>query len=134
MIKASSSIVLEIRINVNYETPSPISIVSGDGTKVGDELKIGEEHFYVVSNNGKNAVLLAKYNLEVGKRHTLESGSWVFVDIENPSGLQNDKALGCVSGGTEYYAVVPFSSTNYWYNNGLKSEYIGNFTFVLIPR
>lgn len=124
VIKASSSIVLEIRINVNYETPSPISIVSGDGTKVGDELKIGEEHFYVVSNDGTEAVLLAKYNLEVGRIYTRESGSWVFVDIENPSGLQNDKALGFDSDGTEYYGVIPFSSTNYWWHNsGYKDEY-----------
>lgn len=123
VIKAASTIELQIKLHAKYETPSPIEIVSGDGTKVGDELKIGEEHFYVVSNNGTEAVLLAKYNLEVGKRYTKESGSWAFADIENPSGLQNDKALGWVSGGTEYYGVIPFSSTNYWYDNGLKSEY-----------
>ena len=123
VIKASSSIVLEIRINAKYETPSPISIVSGDGTKVGDEIKIGEEHFYVISNDGTNVSLLAKYNLEVGKRYTKEFGSWQLVEIDNASGLQNEKALGFVSGATEYYGVLPFSSTNYWYSNGLKSEY-----------
>ena len=121
VIKAVSTIELQIKLHAKYETPSPIEMVSGDGTKVGDELKIGDEHFYVISNDGTNVTLLAKYNLDVGKRYVIESGARV--DIENPSGLQNDKALGLVSGGTEYYGVVPFSSTNYWGNSGLKSEY-----------
>ena len=123
VINAASSIEVKIKISAKYETPSPISIVSGDGTNVGDELKVGEEHFYVVSNDGTNAVLMAKYNLEVGKRYTKESGSWQLIEIDNASGLQNDKALGWIGGATEYYGVVPFSSTNYWYSSGLKSEY-----------
>ena len=123
VIKADSTIDLQIKLNIKYETQKLIEVLSGDGTKAGDELRIGKEHFYVISNDGTNITLLAKYNLEVGKRYTKESGSWALADIENPSGLQNDKALGWVSGGTEYYAVLPFSSTDYWYNNGLKSEY-----------
>ena len=123
VIKAVSTIELQIKLHAKYETPSPVSIVSGDGTKVGDEIKIGEEHFYVISNDGTNVSLLAKYNLEVGKRYTKEFGSWQLVEIDNASGLQNEKALGFVSGATEYYGVLPFSSTNYWYSNGLKSEY-----------
>ena len=123
VIKADSTIDLQIKLNIKYETQKLIEVLSGDGTKAGDELRIGKEHFYVISNDGTNITLLAKYNLEVGKRYTKESGSWALADIENPSGLQNDKALGWVSGGTEYYAVIPFSSTDYWYNNGLKSEY-----------
>lgn len=123
VINAASTIEVKIKISAKYETPSPISIVSGDGTNVGDELAVGEEHFYVVSNDGTNAVLMAKYNLEVGKRYTKESGSWQLIEIDNASGLQNEKALGWIGGATEYYGVVPFSSTNYWYSSGLKSEY-----------
>jgi hypothetical protein len=105
---------------VDQET---LELVSGDGTHVGDELKIGNEHFYVVSNDGVDVVLLAKYNLEVGNKFIDEFGMWMEAEIENPSGLQNENMLGYVSGLTEYYGVVPFSSTNYWYGNGLKSEY-----------
>ena len=123
VINAAAPIEVKIKISAKYETPSPISIVSGDGTNVGDELAVGEEHFYVVSNDGTNAVLMAKYNLEVGKRYTKESGSWQLIEIDNASGLQNEKALGWIGGATEYYGVVPFSSTNYWYSSGLKSEY-----------
>ena len=54
VIKAVSTIELQIKLHAKYETPSPVSIVSGDGTKVGDEIKIGEEHFYVISNDGTN--------------------------------------------------------------------------------
>lgn len=124
VIKAEATIELQIKINAKYETPL-ISIVSGDGNKVGDELKIGEEHFYVVSNDGTEAVLLAKYNLEVGSNCIYNSG-YQCTSIENPSGLQSEKALGFTSSGyntTGNYGVLPFSSTNYWYSSGLKSEY-----------
>jgi hypothetical protein len=105
------------------EPPHLVELVSGDGTQVGDELKIGEEHFYVVSNDGTNAVLFAKYNLEVGKIYTKEPTYFTLVDIESPSGLQNEKALGYVNVDAEYYGVVPFSSSSYWHSGNIKSEY-----------
>lgn len=125
VINAASSIEVKIKISAKYETPSPISIVSGDGTNVGDELKVGEEHFYVVSNDGTNAVLMAKYNLEVGS-NCVYNGYYTCTEIENPTGLQSEKALGYTSSGYNTngnYGVVRFSSKNYWYSSGLKSEY-----------
>lgn len=41
-------------------------IVSGDGTKVGDEIKCGDENFYIIDNSSDNYKLLAKYNLDIG--------------------------------------------------------------------
>lgn len=38
--------------------------VSGDGKNVGDEVACGSEHFYVMSNDGTNIKMLAKYNLK----------------------------------------------------------------------
>ena len=42
------------------------NVLKGDGTKLGDEIVCGTEHFYVLSNNGENIRLLAKHNLNVG--------------------------------------------------------------------
>lgn len=43
--------------------------VTGDGTKIGDEIKCGSEHFYVISNDGVNIKMLGKYNLLVGSTY-----------------------------------------------------------------
>lgn len=43
-------------------------VIKGDGTKIGDEIKCGSEEFYVLSNDGKDIEMLAKYNLYVGDK------------------------------------------------------------------
>ena len=96
-----------------------IELVSGNGTNVGDELKIKDEHFYVISNDGTTAVLFAKYNLEVGSDCIL-NGPPACTEIEKPSGIQNNNALGydaAASYDANRYGVVPFSSTNYWFED-----------------
>ena len=126
----STTTSIPISLTMNWqqsttEIPSLIQKLSGDGTRAGSELKIGEEHFYIVSNDGTNAVLLAKYNLEVGKSCVLNRG-YQCTAIENPSSLQSEKAIGYTSSGystTGNYGVVAYSQTNYWYSEGLKSEY-----------
>ena len=42
------------------------TIISGDGKNIGDEIACGDEHFYVIENDGTNTKMLAKYNLDVG--------------------------------------------------------------------
>lgn len=41
-------------------------VISGDITKVGTEVACGDEHFYIISNDGQEVKMLAKYNLYVG--------------------------------------------------------------------
>lgn len=95
-----------------------VKLVSGDGTNIGDELDVGGEHFYVVSNNGTEAVLLAKYNLEVGSNCINVTGvTYSCTEIVESSGIQSNKALGYTSTGnntTGNYGVVQFSSSRYW--------------------
>lgn len=45
---------------------APCYHITGDGTKIGDEIACGTEHFYVVSNDGENIKMMSKYNLLVG--------------------------------------------------------------------
>ena len=42
------------------------TIVSGNGTTIGDEISCGTEHFYVIENNDDNVTMMSKYNLYVG--------------------------------------------------------------------
>ena len=100
------------------DTPSPISYEGKerDELVVGDPVKIGNEEFYVVSNDGTDLVLLAHYNLNVGSNPKGEA-----------TGLQDPDVVGYKSGKTTY-GNMAFSSTKYWNDNGsLKSDYPGSF-------
>lgn len=44
-------------------------VKSGDGISIGSEISCGSENFYVVSNDGENIKMLAKYNLLVGRNY-----------------------------------------------------------------
>ncbi len=100
-------------INENGEVvdSSPqLTVISGDGNHVGDEVALGNEHFYVVNPNKNNKkVLIAKYNLNVGSNK----------NPNVPEGIQNETVKGSVSGST-MYGNVAYASTNYW------KEKIGN--------
>ena len=86
--------------------------------QVGDELQIKDQSFYFIRYDENNkAVLLAKYNLNVGN---------------NPKGeetfLQDSDVRGYNSGYTTK-GNVAFSATNYWMDeNTLKSPYNENNT------
>ena len=112
---------------------------------VGDEVAIDTEHFYVISSDETNTVLLAKYNLLVGDVYNSSDGgsTWTFTKTLTTSdagyGLQSETAKGYYSGATDYTGVVAFSGKGYWDNancvsngsgestcpgtRGLKSEY-----------
>ena len=109
---------------------------------VGDEVAIDTEHFYVISSDSTNTVLLAKYNLLVGDVYNKNGSSWTKTKTLTTSdtgyGLQSETAKGYYSGCTDYTGVVAFSGKGYWDNAeykcngtscsatgtaGLKSEY-----------
>jgi len=110
----------------------------------GDEVVYGSEHFYVVSSNQNETVLLSKYNLLVGDVFNVDSNeNYTYYRTLNSSdvgyGLQSSTAQGYnYPYTTQYIGVVPFSGTNYWDDcvcqyvgtnwsctgaQGLKSEY-----------
>ena len=110
---------------------------------VGDEVAIDTEHFYVISSDETNTVLLAKYNLLVGDVYNKNGSNWELTKALTTSdtgyGLQSETAKGYYSGATDYTGVVAFSGKGYWDNancvsngsgestcpgtRGLKSEY-----------
>lgn len=99
-----------------------ISIISGDGTQVGNEVCIAEECFYTISSNDTSITMLSKYNLNVGSIYTNDYAT----AIVNPTGRQDSEMIGYFPNYTNtdiLKGVTIFAETNYWYNNGLKEEY-----------
>ena len=110
--------------------------------KAGDEITYGSEHFYVVSTNASETVLLSKYNLLVGDTYNNSAGAYSPISKSATGyGLQSSSAKGSIDAEDNYVGVVPFSGTNYWDdsvcqyindlwdctgNSNLKSEYAAN--------
>ena len=75
--------------------------------ELGDTINVGNEKFYVISNNNHKVAALAYYNLNVGENLA-----------EGTSGVQNENAKGWYSGGTNpFLGGVAFSNTNGWPNS-----------------
>ena len=107
-------------------------VVSGDGTKVGDEIECAGEYFYVIENDGSKISMLSKYNLDVGNIYTLNGNTneETKVEIENPTGIQKKEARGVIIDLEKLeaysYGGVTFSNSNYWYDTStstLKTSY-----------
>ena len=106
--------------NGGSTTPTDVAVYPKGKTKamvvVGDVVTIGDEEFYVISNDTTNdrLTLLAHYNLNVGSN---AKGT--------ATGLQDQDVKGWVSGETTY-GTVAFSNTYYW-NGKIGSVYPGTY-------
>ncbi|MDO4996520.1 MAG: InlB B-repeat-containing protein [Bacilli bacterium] len=92
---------------INRQTPG--------GITVGDEIAIGDEHFYVVSTNEEKTALLAKYNLFVGEIYSnMTTKDRNIQPTEEGYGIQNSTAKGVNSELTSRIGTVAFSRLTYW--------------------
>lgn len=132
----NSSIILDLSFKVNYiqtdGTQSSVvdngvrrltKIVSGDLNTLGSEVMVADEPFYVLSNDGINVTLLAKYNLNVGNIGTEPNASGddiILTSIVNPTGIQDSNTLGSFwnskGEGIDFpwIGVVSFADRDYW--------------------
>ena len=101
-----------------------VNDANSNGTAdIGDEITIGTESFYVISNDGTNINALAKYNLNVGD-----------YALTGTTGIQNASAIGYP---TSKNVTVPFSSdsqkgTNYSdYSGSIVEGYVNNYVTYL---
>jgi len=113
-------------------TPTDVAVYPTGKDKstvvVGDIVTIGDEEFYVVSNDGTDLVLLAHYNLKVGNIYN-SSGTKTgeYASSDTGYGLQSSDAKGWVS-GADRNGTVAFSSTNYWNGKvGSGLDYSGSY-------
>lgn len=59
------------------------TIINGNGKNIGDEIACDSEYFYVISNDGENVKMLAKYNLMVGYTFDLIEFPQTFSDLDS---------------------------------------------------
>ena len=97
-------------ITNNGAVESLVTVVSGDGTQVGNEVCIKNECFYVISSTDSTVTMLSKYNLYVGGEY---NSGWTAYGDE-ATGIQDSTMLGYVSGQTIRKGTTMFSNTNYW--------------------
>ena len=97
-------------ITNNGAVESLVTVVSGDGTQVGNEVCIKNECFYVISSTDSTVTMLSKYNLYVGGEY---NSGWTAYGDE-ATGIQDSNMLGFVSGQTIRKGTTMFSNTNYW--------------------
>ena len=90
---------------------------------IGDVITCKTESFFVVSNDGTNIEMLAKYNLNVGNNK-------IDGDTE---GIQSVNAIGSNHISPKYYskASLSFSDTNYWNGSGSYPTYVYNNNSLL---
>lgn len=88
---------------------------------VGDYVTCGSESFYVIRNDGTTVSMMAKWNLDVG--YIYNGSTSEITPIENPTGLQSEKAKGLVDYEGIRYGVVPFTTESYWDNGLIRGVY-----------
>ena len=99
---------------------------------LGDEIKLNNEEFYVISSDDMQTTLLAKYNLYVGQiiKETRRDGtldSWTdaysyiktITKDDEKYGLQSPEAQGNIEVEKDAVGVVGFSGDSYWLQNGV---------------
>ena len=102
----------------NNGVSDTMTIVSGNINTQGSEVCFGDQCFYVLSNDGSTVSLLSKYNLLVGNKYISDAEGQV--PLENPTGIQDSKALAGVYDAASgmaifpWYGIIAFSSSAYW--------------------
>ena len=84
-------------IEVENSGTGIIPTANGSLDSIGTLVTIGTEQFYTIGTDGDNVKLFAKYNLYVGNEvlgEDSESGEYIVKPIDNPNGMQNNRALG----------------------------------------
>ena len=93
-----------------------LKIVSGDLDTVGSEIAVGNEHFYIVSEDDTSITMLSKYNLYVGYGCTDLSASSCTLYGNEATGIQDATMRGYLTyvGSGYPKGTTEFSTTNYW--------------------
>ena len=81
---------------------------------VGDLVMIGDQGFYVVSNNGSDLVLLTRYNLMVGTEYQRDPFKVIYTYSEEDDGygLQNSAMKGAEPHASSYKGVIMYGDEN----------------------
>lgn len=115
--------------------------IDGDGTNVGDVITLAGEEFYVISNDGTNIKMLAKYNLYVGGYRDKENRNQIneYSEGEN-TGIQNSKMIGGgneeerIDGITQFSDSQTHGKTDGDYEGSIAEKYVNDYLKYLIEK
>ena len=119
--------VIEVNIDDIFVYTKPV-IVSGDLNTPGSEVRLSDQYFYVVSNDGVDVTLFAKNNLHVGNSYN--TSTKVLTPHENPTGIQDSNFFGwrkneLISNGVTVFATEDKKGSTYSdYEGSLIKEYV----------
>ena len=134
--------------DVEVKIKEPVAkLVNGSINKIGSQVCIEDECFYIMKNDGSTVTMLSKYNLHVGSKWTGKA----VIALENPTGIQDKTAIGWFNGrsesnpvigtvavyaGTEsYWKSTTSSYPAYIYNsNSIMYNYLENYKIVLTNK
>ena len=117
-------------INVSYNGVKYVPFTYDDVIEIGTVVIIGTEQFYVIGEEDDNIKLLSMYNLYVGNMYDENVG---LLPLENPTGMQSNKAKGFDSEAVLYVGVTVYSNSDfrgeyyYDYNGSLAEFYVNNY-------
>ena len=112
--------VIEIDVDEIY-VQSGARLVNGSLDTIGSEVCIDEECFYIFKNDGTNVSMISKYNLHIGNTY-----DGTVVPLENPTGIQNEKAIGWFSGRSKTNPIIGTIGF-YNYDNIYWSSSVSNY-------
>ena len=123
---ADDDLKMELSVTIVDSTFKTIEQAQEGFLTPGDEVFVGGEHFYVVSTDNNDTVLLTKYNLYVGDVF-LDYKYQGSIDTNEPGyGYQATEVTNVhVSSIGKDIGVVPFSGKTYWLdeNDNIKEKY-----------
>ena len=106
--------------------------------EIGQNVRIGTEHFYVINIEKNYVTLLSKYNLYVGGTYDWRAGVWNVYGTE-ATGMQDSTMVGSGAGeamftrtGTTSFSSSTQKGTNYSdYSGSIVEEYVNNYKNLL---
>ena len=101
-------------------------LVSGEIKKVGSEVCIGKECFYIISNDGSTVSMLAKYNI-TSDEVPVQSSSNPVVDFSF-----SDERYWAEQTGYDYYLKNEYSDQYVYDSNSNLFEYVDNYKNYLV--
>ena len=132
---------LNLGFTVNYvQSDGTEESVTDDGVKkvgtahgsldtIGTIVTSGSEQFYTIGTEGDNVKLLAMFNLYVGNKVT---GNNIVEPLENPTGMQNDVAIGNDNNYIfPYFGTTAFSNTSSTYEGSIVEGYVNDYKNTL---
>ena len=99
-----------IEVITEKKSTNKCKIVTGTSKDLGDEIACGAEHFYVISNDGKNIRMMTKYNLKAGViiyKVPLENNKTCAQIADEHGGFEKNDGFYTAPGYCFYYKTLP---------------------------